>query len=190
MLSIIIPCKNEPAIDQMLIETEKWCPDAQIIVSSDRYGYGKGWALREGLKHATGDIICFIDGDLDINPGWIPELVYWLNSADIVVGRKSISGRLDRKIITFFSRLFIGALFGLWCDTQTGIKVFRRNHLPEWRDNSFAYDLEILSKAIKAGSRIAECHVEVNIRKNMPGRSILRFIRGAFGIKWRLICGL
>lgn len=184
MLSIIIPCKNEPDIVEMMEATQLACPDAEIIVASDRHGQGKGWALREGLKHAKGNFICFIDGDLDIDPGWIPELLYCLRGHDIVVGRKPVSGLLSRRIITHCSRLFIGVLFGLWIDTQTGIKVFRRSSLPTWRDNSFAYDIEILSKARKAGARICQVPVEVRIRKAMPTRSILRFIKGALKIKW------
>ena len=188
-LSIIIPCKSghdDPHIVGMVEATERICPNAQIIVSSDRYGRGKGWALREGLQHAQGDIICFIDGDLDIDPGWIPELMYCLQGCDIVIGKKPITGLWKRRVITFCSRLFIGTLFGLWCDTQTGIKMFRRNALPQWQDDSFAFDIEILSKAKKAKAVIRECPIEVNIRKNMPTRSILRFIKGALKIRLRL----
>lgn len=183
MLSIIIPCKNEPSIVDMLEETEKVFPDAQIIVSSDRYGYGKGWALYKGLQHATGDIIAFIDGDLDIHPSEIQSLMSRLHDSDVVVGRKKLPNKLSRKVITFCSRIFIGLMFNLWIDTQTGVKVFKREFLPEWKDESFAFDIEILSKAKKMGARISEVPVNVRIRKSMPLRSITRFIWGAIKIK-------
>jgi len=186
MLSIIIPCKNEPEIVRMMEETEKSCPEAEIIVSSDRYGRGKGWALREGLKHAKGDHVCFIDGDFDIGPYWIPILAQRLQENDIVVGRKSLKGLWSRRVITYCSRIFIGLLFGLWIDTQTGIKLFRRAALPSWKDDSFAYDLEILSKAKRSGAKIIEVPIKVNIRKKMPVHSIIRFIKGAFRIRLNL----
>ena len=190
MLSIIIPCKsahNDPHIVKMVQETEKFCPNSEIIISSDRYGKGKGWALRQGVEHAKGDIICFIDGDLDISPGWIPELYHYIHRNDIVIGKKSITGIFSRRIITFCSRAFIGLLFGIWLDTQTGIKMFKRSSLPTWKENRFAYDIEILSKAKKAGAKIIEVPVEVNIRKKMPIKSILIFIKDSLKIKWSLL---
>lgn len=182
-MTIIIPCKNERDIAEMMLETEKACPNADIVIASDRDGKGKGWALREGLKHARGSIICFIDGDLDIDPGFIPELYYCLSGADIVVGRKPITGPWHRRIITYCSRIFIGLMFGLWIDTQTGIKMFRRSALPSWNNDSFAFDIEILCKAKRAGAVIREVPVSVNVRKAMPARSILRFIKGTLQIR-------
>lgn len=189
MMSIIIPCKNEPDITSMMLETEKYCPEARIIVASDRYGRGKGWALRFGLEEAQGDIICFIDGDLDINPLYIDYLYTYIKSdkADIVVGKKYISHcPLSRRIVSKCARLFIWLLFRLPFDTQTGIKVFRRDALPDWEENGFAFDLEILYKAHKAGKRILEVEVPVTIRKKMPTRSIIKFIIQAIKIRWRL----
>lgn len=183
MISIIIPCKNEPNIVDMMVETEREFPEAQIIVSSDRYGYGKGWALLNGLQHATGETIVFIDGDLDIHPSEINKLLPRLSDSDIVVGRKKLPDNPSRKVITFCSRLFIGVLFGLWIDTQTGVKVFKRKFLPNWEDESFAFDIEILSKAKKLGAEITEVPVNVTITKSMPLRSITRFIWGAIKIK-------
>ena len=190
-LSIIIPCKKEPDIHEMMRETETFCPGAQIIVSSDQQGRGKGWALRQGVAHATGQYIAFIDGDLDISPYYLRQfqrVLDWDSSVHVVIGRKPISGLWSRRIITLCSRLFIGTVFGLWCDTQTGVKMFRRECLPSWSDDSFAFDLEILSKCKRAGYKVREFPVTVSIRKKMPTRSILRFIRGALKIKWRLIC--
>lgn len=192
MLSIIIPCKDEPNILDMVETTEIYIkavePTAQIIISSDRYGRGKGWALRQGLREATGDVICFIDGDLDIHPANINMMLIQIKyyEAKIVVGRKTINGLPSRILISLCSRLFIGLLFGLWMDTQTGIKMFRRECLPSWDDDSFAFDIEILSKAKREHTAIKEIPVFVKIRKKMPGRSILRFIRGALAIRWKL----
>lgn len=183
MMSIIIPCKNERDIAQMMIETEKVFPEAQIIVSSDRDGKGKGWALRQGLGYADGDVICFIDGDLDIHPKEINKLLPYLETNDVVVGSKTLSGLWSRRIITLGSRLFIGLLFGLWFDTQTGVKLFKFSAMPFWRNDSFAFDIEMLYMAKRSGARIKSVPVEVSIRKKMPTRSIFQFILGAFQIR-------
>lgn len=161
-LSILIPSKDEPKIQKMVEATENEFPNAsQIIVCNDREGRGKGWAVRQALEHATGDVICFIDGDLDIHPRMISRLIPFLNDYDIVVGRKQIRGFISRRWITRASRLFFKILFGLSIDSQTGIKLFKRDALCEWETDDFMFDVEILTKAKDAGFKIIEVPVEV-----------------------------
>ena len=183
-LTVIVPSKNEKNVVQMVDDIEKLSP-AQIVIYNDRYGRGKGWAIREALKEATGDVICFIDADRDIPARMINRLIPFLEDYDIVIGKKRLTGSWQRKVITLFSRVFIGLVFGLWIQTQVGIKVFKRSALPSWDNDSFAFDIEILSKAKKAGMRIIEVPVEVSINKGMPLSSIFKFMRGAAQIKCR-----
>lgn len=161
MLSILIPSRNEPKISLMIAETEKIFPEAQIVICNDRYGKGKGWAVRQALQEATGDIIAFIDGDFDISPVMLNRLLPFIKDYDIVVGKKRIKGRPTRKAVTWLSRIFIRTLFGIQCDSQTGVKLFKREALPEWNENEFMFDLEILYKAKDAGFKMVEVPVEV-----------------------------
>jgi glycosyltransferase involved in cell wall biosynthesis len=162
MISILIPCRNEPKIHDLIKEIERLFPqDSQIIVCNDREGKGKGWAVRQALKAAEGDIICFIDGDFDIHPKMINRLIPFLDNYDVIVGRKEIRGRIARKTVTFLSRIFIRLLFNLNIDTQTGIKVFTREAIPDWENDGFLFDVEILIKAKNAGFKIVEVPVEV-----------------------------
>lgn len=187
MISVIIPQKCEPRILEVLENLDKFMPDCQIIVSTDRAGRGKGWALREGYREAKGDIICFLDGDMDIHPFDLVRMITMLENrkADIIVGAKKIEGaRLSRKIISLCSKLFIFIVFGLKVDTQTGIKVFRKEALETWNDNSFAFDLEILYRAKQKGCKIRQMFVHVDLTKKMPTRSIIIFIKRALQIRW------
>ena len=68
MFSILIPSKLEPNIHKFIEQIEQEIRPSQIIVYNDRYGQGKGYALREALKEATGNYFIFIDGDFDIQP--------------------------------------------------------------------------------------------------------------------------
>jgi len=163
MLSILIPSKEEPNILKMLADIDAHFPTAQVIVANDRYGKGKGWAVREALKEATGEYVVFIDGDGDIEAKMIWRLLAVIENYEIVVGKKKITGLWSRRIITFLSRIYIRLLFGVKVDTQTGIKMFRRHLIPEWRCNSFAFDIEILNKC--KHRRIVEVPIEANIRK-------------------------
>ena len=160
-LSIIVPSKNEPKIGSFVFEIEHYFPNAQIIICNDRYGNGKGWAVRMALAEATGDVICFIDGDGDINPSMINRLLPFLPSYDIIVGRKIIRGKLIRKLVTFWARIYVRIFFGLNFETQCGLKVFKKEAIPEWKDDGFMFDLEVLTKAKDAGFKIVEVPVEV-----------------------------
>lgn len=144
MLSILVPCHKEENIVKFLVELEEQCPGAEIIVANDRYGKGKGWAMREALSQAKGDFIAFIDGDGDIHPKMLWRLLPFVAQYDVVVGKKQGQALLSRRIITLLSRIYIRMIFGIKVDSQTGIKVFKRGVMPEWRTDSFAFDIEIL----------------------------------------------
>jgi len=182
MLSIIIPNHNENDVDAFVIEVKRICPDAEVIVSNDECGIGKGWALRQGLEEATGDQIAFIDADGDIPPKMLKRLLPFLEDYDIVVGSKRMTNApLHRKIITHLSRLYLRIVFNVGCDTQTGIKLFRRQALPEWDTNGFMFDLEILAKARKNGCNIIEIPIEAeisaSISKGVLWKSLIESIR-------------
>jgi glycosyltransferase involved in cell wall biosynthesis len=145
----------------------------QIIGCNDKHSNGKGWAVREALRCATGNIIIILDGDGDINPKMVRRLLPFLEDYDVVVGTKPISGLWSRRLLTYWSRLYIALLFGPKCDTQTGCKVFKRYALTEWYSNGYLYDLEILSVAKKNEMKIIEVPIECQtVNKPMKISSI------------------
>lgn len=172
VISILIPSRSEPNILKTMMAINEELPDAQVIIANDRYSKGKGWAVREALGEATGEYIAFLDGDMDIEPRMLWRLIPFTDDYDVVVGKKQIRGLLSRRILTFLSRLYIRMFFGLNIDTQTGIKLFHRDALMEWKSDSFAFDIEILYNAKKAGKSIIEVPVETNIRKKAKLSSI------------------
>lgn len=187
MLSILIPNHNEKNIEILIEEVERALIPTQIIIATDRKGKGKGWAMREALKHATGQYIAFLDGDGDIPPRMLRRLMPFLEDFDIVVGTKRMSNApLHRKILTHLSRIYIRVMFGLPCDTQTGIKLFRRTALCPWDTDGFLFDVEILKKAHKQERRIVEVPIEAEITSSMSWGVIWRTFRESLAIKFRL----
>lgn len=177
MISVVIPNANEERIHEVINEIEKTlCSyEVEIIVAVDRDRRGKGWAVREALTQSRGDVVVFIDGDMDIHPKMIRRLLPHLDEFDIVVGKKDTRCRWDRYILTILSRLFIYTLFKINVDTQTGIKCFHRYVLRHgWRCNNFAYDIEILARAKYSEFTMYEVTVEANVSKRMSFRSIWR----------------
>jgi glycosyltransferase involved in cell wall biosynthesis len=183
MLTILIPNRNEKKILEMMIALEEQFPKAQIIVAVDRDSRGKGWAVRKALEQAEGDIICFIDGDMDIHPRMIWRLIPFIDDYDIVVGKKNIPDIFSRKVITILSRIFIKVLFGLSVDTQTGIKMFRRGALMDWYEEGWMFDLEILAKANIRGFTMVDVPVEAKITRKMRGSSVLKAFMAAIKIR-------
>lgn len=183
---IIIPTRSENGIDNMVSLVHKEFPNAKVIVSSNRPGKGKGWAIREGLKYVEDETmpVCYIDGDLDIHPKEIHKLLPKLCLNDVVLGKKALPAMLQRRIVTFFSRLFIGILFNIWYDTQTGVKIFRNKRIiPDYKEDGFAFELEIFNKVNKNKLKVAQVDVDVSIRKKMPIKSIINFIIQAIKIR-------
>jgi cellulose synthase/poly-beta-1,6-N-acetylglucosamine synthase-like glycosyltransferase len=160
-LSILIPSRNEENINKVISECESLFPESQVIVCNDRYSKGKGWAVRQAMLHCNRKYVCFIDGDYDIEPRMINRLIPFLEDYDIVLGKKQVRKLLSRRILTHLSRIYIRIMFGIFFETQTGIKIFKREVIPYWASNSFAFDVEIICNAHKEKARIVEVPVEV-----------------------------
>lgn len=175
-LSIIIPSHKETDISHMENSCRIMFPDAQIITSKDEMGRGKGWAIRWGLAEAHGDTLVFIDGDLDIHAGEIYNLLPFLTYYDVVIGIKDLRKLPPRrKLVSFGYRLFVRLLFRLHiADTQTGLKIWKRKTMPIFETDGFAYDIEMLVAARKAGLRIKEVPINCRIYSKVKLSSIIK----------------
>lgn len=160
----------------------------KLLVLGYEHTHGKGYAVRYGMARAKGDYVAFIDAGGDLNPNGISMLLEhmeWYN-ADIIIGSKlhSVSKvyyPLQRKILSFFSQLWIWLLFGLKVrDTQTGMKIFKREVLvkilPRLLVKQFAFDVETLAVAKHLGfKRIYEAPIELtyNFQSSIMTKSFL-----------------
>lgn len=135
---------------------------------------GKGAALRSGFYASRGTHVLLLDGDLDLAPTQIGRFfsVMRRERADIVIGSKrhrdsEIDYPLRRRIA---SRVYFGIvrlLIGLpVTDTQTGMKLFRREAL-QWAFDRmlvkrYAFDLEMLAIAHGQGFRVSEAPIRMD----------------------------
>lgn len=142
-----------------------------LIVKKNSQNFGKGRALKKAFKYVKGDLVVWLDADLDLHPFQIKTFydIMMLDNADIVIGSKlhpnsKLNYPFHRKVISLGYYFFIRFLFNLPChDTQTGIKLFRRNILEKVFSRilvkKFAFDLEVLVNAHHLGFRIAEAPI-------------------------------
>ncbi|MFQ6607279.1 MAG: glycosyltransferase family 2 protein [Fidelibacterota bacterium] len=90
---------------------------------------GKSAALRAGFKRASGDYIVTLDGDLQDDPGEIPNLVAKLEEGyDLVSGWKKkrldpLSKRWPSKLFNIVTRLLTGIKIH---DFNCGLKIYRK----------------------------------------------------------------
>jgi glycosyltransferase involved in cell wall biosynthesis len=138
---------------------------------------GKGNALICGAAYSKGDRVAFLDADMDLHPEQLGNFftIMEARAADVVIGSKfHPESKLDyppvRRLYSFFYYLLVRTLFGLPVrDTQTGIKLFRREVLdrvlPRILVKRFAFDLELLANVHHFGYRIVEAPVTVNFQR-------------------------
>ncbi len=163
---------------------------------------GKGNAQRKAFEMTRGEIVCFLDGDLDIHPKHIPPFVQILKNdhTQVVIGSKRhpesrIEYPLRRRFLSSGYEVFVRGLFGLQVkDTQTGIKVFRRSVLeevlPRGLVKRYAFDAELLILAKRLGFKIVEAPIETDSwdgrGSGVVPREILRMLTDTLGIFYRL----
>lgn len=152
---------------------------------------GKGASLFHGFAESRGELIVFLDSDMEIAPENILKLVKVMQAtdADVVAGVKDLQSNQFPPLRRLMSRSYRGMvafLFGLSItDTQTGIKLFRREVLtdaiPRVSARRFAFDIELLVAASRFGYRIVEQPVEVAYhRVGRLGRMNFAAILGTF----------
>lgn len=132
---------------------------------------GKGAAFRTGVMQARGDYVLMADVDLSTPLDEFPKLTAALDrGADLAIGSRAIEGAVvergpaHRK---FLGKAFNGtvrALTGLGVhDTQNGFKLIptaaAQRLVAEQLCPGFAFDVEVLMRADRAGLRIAEVPV-------------------------------
>lgn len=162
---------------------------------------GKGFAVRSGMRHATGRFVGFIDADGDIPPEILPEFAAAAaqQHADIAYGSKrhpasSVEVPLVRRLYSWGYRSVVRALFHLSVpDTQTGIKLVRAEVLeavlPAMAEERFAFDLELFVLAQRLGfDRFIELPVRVDKQYSttVSFRSVGSILWDTLNIWWRL----
>jgi len=100
----------------------------QIRVLHFDRNYGKTAALDTGFKHAGGDLILTMDGDLQLDPADIPRLLPLAATYDLVCGwRQDRHDSIIRKISSRTGNLIRRAITGdRLHDTGCELKLYRR----------------------------------------------------------------
>jgi dolichyl-phosphate beta-glucosyltransferase len=233
--SIVIPAYNEAkrlgsSLERVgnYVVSQRW--DAEVIVVNDgsddatpdlvrhcaqRYPFmrlienpgnrGKGYSVRNGMMHASGDLLLFSDADLSAPIEEAPKLFSAIeNGAGIAIGSRWVQPetqtkrqKLTRQIYGRAFNIALRILLGLkQKDTQCGFKAFTREaaqkifllqHIERW-----GFDPEILYLGRHFGFRIDEVPVawaDVGGTRINPLRDGLRMMGEVVRIRWNSLSG-
>jgi len=194
MISIIIPFYNEaeslPVLTRQLIEVmNKIKKEYEVILvddgSNDNFQFsifnfhsniklikhkkklGKGQALKTGIESSKGDIIVFMDADLQDDPKDIKNFLKKIDEGyDLVNGiranrQESVIVKTYSKIASWFLRTFLHSPF---TDINCGFKAFKKEVLNDFSfyGNNFRF---FPLAAYLSGNKVTEISVINNKRK-------------------------
>ncbi len=203
MISIIVPAYNEEnriraTLERVAlhIERSRWRAEVIVVddgshdatpetvlefakshamvrlIQNDR-NRGKGFAVKNGMLHAAGDILLFTDADLSSPIEEACQLVAEIVSgkADVAIGSRNAPTALQRRKQPLYRR-FLGRSFNIllrlvlsmpYKDTQCGLKAFSRKAsdsiFPNLTIEGWAFDPEVLLLARLFKLAVAEIGV-------------------------------
>ena len=156
----------------LLDEAQKQYPLLRACIYTPNRG--KGYAVRTGILASDGDLVLYTDCDLAYGTDVIEAAVRQLGDtgADILIGSRAIhpegyAGYTPlRKLasVLYLKFLCIAAGFRL-SDSQAGFKALRgevgRRIFAQCEIDRFAFDMEMLMRAQKAGYSVTELPVKI-----------------------------
>lgn len=225
---VVIPTYNEAeGIEIVLDAVLRWAPSADVLVVDDSspdgtatlvtshpaWGRrvhllsraekdGLGAAYRAGFAWALEhdyDVVVQMDADLSHPPARIPALVAALDSADVAIGSRYVTGgsvsnwSLSRRLISWAGNTYVRAVLGLRVhDATAGFRAFRRSSLERLdvlgsQANGYAFQIENTWRASRLGLTTTE--VPITFAERTTGRSKMSagIVREAIGLVlvWR-----
>lgn len=203
-LTVIVPCYNERStIITVLHMVRENLPLAELIAVDDAStdgstdlllgvcsaigvivkflpeNFGKGRAVKEGLKLATRDWVVIQDADLEYEPRDLKKLLKMRGPIAVYGSRYKNCGGLKNFRLNYFGVKVLSVwewlLYGQWLsDPHCCYKMIRRDVLQilDIRSDGFEMCAEINSKLFRLDVKVSEVQVEYSPRSHREGKKI------------------
>jgi dolichol-phosphate mannosyltransferase len=154
-----------------------YCPTLTVLCHEQNYG--KGAAIRTGLRYVDGDFLIIQDADLEYDPGDYPRLLAPLAAGltNVVYGVRQDDVR--RGPLFFlgarFLTLLTNALYGSHLhDEATCYKAFRTTTLRKLNltCRRFEFCPEVTARLLQAGEDIVEVPISYHPRRRAEGKKL------------------
>lgn len=201
-LSIVLPAKNEatnlpPLLAQLKVRfpraeilvvddgstdmTAQLCQDQGVRVVRHPYSLGNGAAIKTGARHATGEVLVFMDADGQHDPADIDRLLVKMDEGyEMVVGARQADthASLGRRLANHgYNRLASWMTSYDIADLTSGFRVVRARHFRKFLyllPNGFSYPTTITMAFFRAGFPVAYVPIRASQRR---GKSHIRLLR-------------
>jgi glycosyltransferase involved in cell wall biosynthesis len=198
---LIVVCDGTDGTAQVVDEIARRRTDLTIRCLTFDHRLGKGGGVFAGLSAARAPLVGFFDADGSTSITEMQRLFLRLADNDGAIGSRWIAGStltvrqgLLRRLESRGFNLLIRLLFGLeFSDTQCGAKVFRKSALdhvlPFMVSRGFEFDVELLWRLRRAGSRVAEVPIEWQNKgdSHVRKRDMMRMVAGLFRVRLGLL---
>ncbi|HLC85534.1 MAG TPA: dolichyl-phosphate beta-glucosyltransferase [Candidatus Nanoarchaeia archaeon] len=187
------------------VEKARQIADKRVSVVSYHPNQGKGFAIKTGVKHATKDLVLFLDADHSIPISHLNEFISQLKDAQVVIGSKALKStekikkqKPHREILGRCFNLLVRIITGLrFKDTQCGFKLFTKEAakriFANVRVRRFSFDVEALYLAKKFGFKVKEMPITLTERETSRVSIVfdsLSMLKDVLLIRLRDIAGL
>lgn len=145
--------------------------DKRVVMTRNRKRFGKGYSLARGVRKSQGEVVVFMDADLQNDPHDIPHFIKKIQEGnDLVNGIRD--SRNDNILIKIYSKMgnwFVRTLLNSpFADINSGFKAIRREVLEEialYANNFRFLPLAAYYKGFKVGQ------VTIHNRPRIHGKS-------------------
>jgi glycosyltransferase involved in cell wall biosynthesis len=177
----------------------------QLRVLQNPGNQGKGYAVRNGMMHARGEVLLFTDADMSSPITEADKLFAALEQgADVAIGSRWLDPTLQfqrqsvqRRVLSRLYNIYLRAILLFpYRDTQCGFKAFTRRAaqmiFPRQRVTRWGFDPEILFLAHRMDLKVAEVPVRWGHdtgSKIHPVRDGMRMAWDTLKIRWSAMLG-
>lgn len=156
-----------------------------LTLLTHQRNYGETPAFDTGIEQASGDIIVFIDADLQDDPAEIPLLLQKIDEGyDVAVGwRKKRNDHWTRIVFSRFANMIVRLMLGLNLhDYGCGLKAYRSKFIKDFRLwGNVQVFLPVIAK--ERGAKVCEVPVFNYYRKSGKAKiKILNMIKAGFDL--------